>query len=666
MRKRRALERDTVKWLSFFFAELFYNDFDAQQLAIIAAIEAAAALGGDQSIAAPRGGGKTVITECVVIKCVLTGKLKFPLICSATGPDAQGILGNIKRSFETNEALREFYPEVCDPIWALEGAPQRANMQTCLGGNRTRLKWGVDRLVFPDVPDYQAEDGQWIRSKCRGSVLMTRGLDSAIRGIRFGSLRPDLVLIDDPETRESVESDTQIDKRIRTIEQDIGGLGGPGRRMGRLLLCTIMNRKGVAYRYTDPVKQPSWRGVRYKLLVKPPEREDLWGEYVELRRSGMSAAIQSDSSVDAAIAVATQFYADRRRDMDAGAAVANKCRFDPHQEISALQHCYNIIADQGKDAFLTEYQNDPPETTGPQESGIYPDLVASRLSGLERGVVPPNCPLLVGAIDVHKTVLFWDILACSRGGSGSIIDYGTHDVYPKNRDDNQAVEVAILQALFGLRDELLSAGYHHPDGEMPPIQCVLVDSGRWDRPVYEFVRSTGDKLFRASKGIGEERPGQRSVFRAPDKHTEQKKIGDHCVMSYQEAAGIWLVDMDTNYWKSWLHERFMTPDDSPTGTLTIFGNDKRCHSSFAYHICAEIETEEFVEGKGLKRYWKKINRNNHWLDTTYASCVAASLHGMKLLNAPQEIGRRRLARSRKPMGNTQFLSRPGGWVKGMR
>jgi phage terminase large subunit GpA-like protein len=285
---------------------------------------------------------------------------------------------------------------------------------------------------------------------------------------------------------------------------------------------------------------------------------------------------------------------------------------------------------------------------------------------LERGIVPPTYPLLVGAIDVHKTVLFWTVLACSRSGSGSIVDYGTYDVYPKNRDDNQAVEVAIMQALFGLRDELLAAGYCHPDGEMVPIQCVLVDSGRWDKPVYEFVRSTGDKLVRASKGVGEERPGQRSVFRIPDKQTDQKKVGDHCVMFFQDTSGIWLIDMDTNYWKSWLHERFMTPDDSPSGTLSLFGTDKREHSKFAYQICSEIEVEEFVEGKGLKRYWKRVNANNHWLDTTYASCVAASLYGMKLLNAPQEMGRRRLQKPQASLGRAHFLSRPGGWVKGMR
>lgn len=664
LKLRARLEKNIYRWLRHYFAELFFNAFNAQQKLMVQAVLHAARHGGDQSIAAPRGEGKTSIAECVVVYCILTGKLRFPLIVAATGPDANNILANIKRCFECNEELGEQYPEVCDPILALEGANQRANMQTCCGGHRTMLKWGTDRIVFPDVPALK-KNGEEVASRCCGSVLMTRGLDSAIRGIRYGSLRPDLVLIDDPETRESVESETQIAKRIRTIEQDIGGLGGPGRRMARLMLCTIMNRRGVAYQYTDPAEHPSWRGVRYRLLVQPPEREDLWGEYVELRKASMSAAINESTSVDDAVKLATAFYAERRAEMDAGAMVANPHRYDPHHELSALQRCYNIICDQGKDAFLTEYQNDPPETMGPQESGIYPDLVASRLSGLPQSVVPPNCRLLTGAIDIGKTALHWCVTAWSKAGSGSVIDYGVHDVWPANRDSDQAVEIAIVQALFGLRDQLLAADYTTPDGEIIPIQCVLVDSGNWDKPVYEFVRSTGQKVFRASKGFGETSDGRRSFFRAPDKQTPEKRVGDHCFLALQQAAGVSLVGLDSDYWKAWVHERFLTPEASQAGCLTLYGSDKRQHFAFAHHICAEIEVEEFVEGKGLKRYWKKVNRNNHWLDTLYMSCVAASLHGMKLLNIQQHEAPRRLSRPHK-QSNRPFLQRSGGWIKGMR
>jgi phage terminase large subunit GpA-like protein len=430
------------------------------------------------------------------------------------------------------------------------------------------------------------------------------------------------------------------------------------------MLCTIMNRKGVAYAYTDPKQHPSWRGVRYRLLVEPPARTDLWDEYVGMRRAAMAAASVEGRDVDKAAEEATEFYRQRRKEMDAGAIVANPHRFDPYHEISALQRCYNIIADQGAEAFQTEYQNDPPEITGPQESGIYPDLVASRLSGLPQQVVPPGHTLLTAAADIGKTAIHWCVTSWSMTGDGCVVDYGVQDVWPSNRDSQPAVELAIVQALYGLREQFSATKYQSAAGDERAISCCLVDSGNWDRPVYEFVRATGQQTFRASKGIGST-SGQRSPFRVPDRQSAAKRVGEHCFLSYQQSSGIWLVGMDSDYWKAWLHERFLTPPDATTGRMQVFGADKRKHLSFAHHICAEVQVEEFVEGKGLKRYWKKVSPNNHWLDTLYMSCVAASLHGMKLIDiASANVHRSVPGTMAAP--KKQLLNRPGGWVKGMK
>jgi len=290
-------------------------------------------------------------------------------------------------------------------------------------------------------------------------------------------------------------------------------------------------------------------------------------------------------------------------------------------------------------------------------------LVASKLSGLEKGIIPPAYPLLTAGIDIGKTALHWCVVAWCNNASGSVIEYGVEDVWPSNRDNDRAVEQAILQALFRLRDKMLSAEYHTPDGEIHQLKTCLVDSGWKEKPVYEFVRSTGQTTFKASKGFGETVDGRKSYFRIPEKQSNSKRVGEHCFLAHHPAQGIWLVGMDADYWKSWLHQRFMTPSETP-GSLTLFGNDKRDHISYAHHICAEIEVEEFVPEKGLKRYWKKVNRNNHWLDTTYMACVAASLHGTKLLDvAPEHAAHRKRTRKQQ---NTRLLQRQGGWVRGMR
>ena len=59
--------------------------------------------------------------------------------------------------------------------------------------------------------------------------------------------------------------------------------------------------------------------------------------------------------------------------------------------------------------------------------------------------------------------------------------------------------------------------------------------------------------------------------------------------------------------------------------------------SFAKHLTAEIEKEEFVPGKGVRRFWDTVSHNNHWLDATVMSAVGASMAGVALLaGAPVE------------------------------
>ena len=49
---------------------------------------------------------------------------------------------------------------------------------------------------------------------------------------------------------------------------------------------------------------------------------------------------------------------------------------------------FEFIAEKGMDAFLTEYQNDPPAEKGPVESGITAHRIQRQLNGLERKIVP--------------------------------------------------------------------------------------------------------------------------------------------------------------------------------------------------------------------------------------------------------------------------------------
>lgn len=626
--RRKACEDDIFLFLNTYFADTFYEDFTPQRRQIVEAILNAAKYGGDQAIAAPRGDGKTAIAECVLIYCLLTGLLWFPLIAAATGPDAERILSNIKEQFEEKaELLAADFPEVCYPVRALEGMPNRANGQT-VGGKRTYIKWSGKTIRLPTVAG----------SVASGSMLTTRGMDAAIRGIRIGKLRPDLIVIDDPETRDSASNEDQVTKRELIVEQDLGGLGASGRRLARVMLTTVMNRRCLSWRYTDPQQKPSWKGRRFRLLERLPERQDLWDEFVAQRKANQ---LTGDTNARGAHA----FYLANRRAMDEGAVLGNPYNFiaslltdGTQQESSALEHCYNLIADRGWEHFATEFLNDPPEETGPIESGISATRIQMQVSGVPRRQVPAaEIKALVQGIDVGKFALHWVVTAWAANATGWVIDYGVQEVWGTTKGSDEAVDTAIIRALHARREAMLQSPYTYVNGDQAAVTLTLVDAGYRTPAVYQFCRDSG-LTFRPAMGFGQSSGAVKANFNMPVGSAD-KRPGEQWFLSRKE-RGTWLVCMAADHWKAWVHDRLMTPPGDP-GSLRLFGEpsthagrmseDQKRHFSFAKHLTNEVEVEEPIKGKGLKRRWKVKSETNHYFDATYMSAVAASMCGVSII-----------------------------------
>jgi hypothetical protein len=79
--------------------------------------------------------------------------------------------------------------------------------------------------------EYMRSQG-WEWSPFGGVKMAFAGLDAAFRGMNIDDERPDFLVLDDPETRDSAKSLMQIEDRIDTIEKDIEGLEGQDRPMG--------------------------------------------------------------------------------------------------------------------------------------------------------------------------------------------------------------------------------------------------------------------------------------------------------------------------------------------------------------------------------------------------------------------------------------------------
>lgn len=605
--RRARLEADTAAWLRHYFGERLTNEFTPDQLEWIRDIEERMTFGGDKAIAAPRGEGKTTIAERVLLKAILTGKIRYAVLVAATGPHAKRSLKNIKRAVEKNELLCADYPEVCVPVREMDRAPQKAKKQTC-NGVYTDMRWETEAITMPTVQG----------SRCSGSMISCHGLDSAIRGLNEEGLRPDFILIDDPETRESAKSDIQIESREEIIEKDLAGLGGPGAICGRLMLCTLQTPTCLAAKYTDSALK-AWDGRRYRLLIELPKNKELWDEYVELRKRDIEGA--------------NAMYAARRSEMDEGAVVSNPSRFIEGQELSALQHCYNWIARIGWENFCTEFQNDPPEEAGPQESGIKAGIVSNRINSYERRFVPAGTGALTAFIDVGKYWCHWVVVAWKAGGIGFVVDYGVLEIPGMGTavKNPQTVDRAILQGLRQWADEKRTKPYVCGEEAMA-FGAVLIDSGEFTDAVYAFCKEAGAPFY-PSKGFGEGR------FHAGTTNYSKGHVAGNHWYTQVQPIGVKLVGLDTDHWKRFVHARFMTETldketlDFKPGSLSLFspGNDKTAHHSYAHHICSEIWTEQFFPDKGKKVGFKKKSDNNHWLDATAGACAAADMCGIKIV-----------------------------------
>ena len=102
------------------------------------------------------------------------------------------------------------------------------------------------------------------------------------------SVRPSLVVIDDPQTSESAGSLEQTRKRVRVLAGDILGLAGPGLKISGIMPCTIIRPGDMADIILNRNTHPDWNGEKTKMVYKFPTNMKLWDEYAELRAEQFS------------------------------------------------------------------------------------------------------------------------------------------------------------------------------------------------------------------------------------------------------------------------------------------------------------------------------------------------------------------------------------------
>ncbi|KQI67991.1 hypothetical protein AN189_13035 [Loktanella sp. 3ANDIMAR09] len=223
-------------------------------------------------------------------------------------------------------------------------------------------------LQFNPRLAYDFPDGCGVGHMWREGVIVTRGnvkfeafgTGKKIRGRRHGPYRPDLVVLDDVENDENVESPKQRDKLENWIAKAVLKLGPTDGTMDCLYAGTVLHHDAVIIRYAN---KPGWKVSRYQALVRWPDRMDLWDRWEELYLNDEPAS--------------EEFYAQNAAEMALGAVI----------NWPQLHPLLYLMKERAGDhaAFESEYQGNP--ITG----GSFRDLCY--------WVVKQRDWLLFGAID---------------------------------------------------------------------------------------------------------------------------------------------------------------------------------------------------------------------------------------------------------------------------
>lgn len=607
-----------------YHAEEFSKPWADYHRQTAARIQSAVEYGGWYARALPRGGGKTTLCCCGVEWAAMRGSHFYPTIFGASESLGVRLLKSIKTQLLTNELLLADFPHAIYPIWKLGNEARRATGQKW-NGAPTYIEWNTNRIVLP-----------WIMhddSIASGVVIEAFGITSALRGLKHTrpdgvSVRPDIGLVDDPQTRESAKSPSQSQTRMEILTGDIAYLAGPGKQMPVFVPCTVIYEGDLADQILDRQKHPEWHGERTKMVEAFPTNAELWDKYGDIMRTSL---------IDGGDAApATEFYRENREAMDLGSIVSWEHRHR-EDELSAIQHAMNLkIRDEA--AFYAECQNEPVIAQDDLEL-ISVDALCQKTTGHPRGVVPNECSVITAFTDVQKEHLFWMVVAWSPDFTGYILDYGAWPEQKRNyftrRDIRKKLSATyvgdeagqMFAALTDLGNKIVGQPYKTVDGRELRVSRWCIDSNWRTREAavkaYAFQSPYVNSItLTYGKGI--------TATQNPFSQAERAK-------KWRTQAGGWFwldgpgpargVMFDTNIWKRRVHEGLSMSVGS-RGSIQLFKGTPQQHRMIVDHLLSEKPSKVEAHGRTVYEWKEKPGRDNEGLDCLVGCALGASIVGI--------------------------------------
>ena len=607
-RRRRRLEKNPERWLQWYFPNVFTLPFSDGHREIIRAIVSNDAKGRDTVVAAPRGEGKTNIMRYMTIYLIVTKRAKFPAMGGWQSRSATEAFSTWVIAI-TSERLVADYPEYFAPF-AVSTHANRLPRLRWQGEDRptgAAIRADLKQIVFPDGL------GAIAAGSLQGDV---KGLNiTTADGL---SLRPDKLLLDDPQDVKRAADPKFVADTLEQIDTQWRCLAGPDKRISMMVACTIYAPDDVGEtlgkrRNTVFVRIP--RVTSWPVGFEKAESltRQLWDRWFDLYDDEKTREM------------AFSFYRKNRAAMTNGFTVSWKYRYDkskgdPDALFGAMVDYYT----KGRDAFFSEYQNQPVA----HEAKYYeltPQCVLRHQVDLHENEVPEDTVYAVLTTDINYSYgLAYEAAAFNREGRCHVFAEGVWCQAPlpiSAKNTNQEYRQRLVKKALEIMAEWVD------------VQPWKLDDWYIDAGGEQF--DTVTSFCRAAKKNG--KLGRAMIGRAgktydPSVKTCIGRVRGRVYACFTRESGKWYC-MDADYYKELGQTSWITPMGEP-GSATIY---RGSHRDYADQMCREVlEAKGVIMGRGGRTMvvykWNTLPGKHDKLDTHAMAYAGAGYAG--ILSAP--------------------------------
>ena len=266
--------------------------------------------GARVAVAAPRGHAKSTLVSLVnVLWSICHGHHRFIVLISDTADKAADFLDHVKHELVHNQRLAEDYPEVCEPDRRRPRPP----------------RWRHHEIITHNQVK-----------------VLALGYGQNIRGRRHLESRPDLMILDDVESRDNTATAEARAKVMAWFNRSILKAGTP--QTQAVVIGTIQHYDSLLARLTDPAQSPMWEGRIYRAVVQWSSRPELWERWADI--------LHGRSDEDGGQKAARTFFEAHSQEMLADTAVLWPDVEDYHTLMLMRES-------EGPASFDSEKQNEP-------------------------------------------------------------------------------------------------------------------------------------------------------------------------------------------------------------------------------------------------------------------------------------------------------------------